>query len=46
MYDKGNNIRIEVTINNPKDFKVMKVVLVQKYRHKSCHKYDKIIDSL
>ena len=24
MYDKGNNLRIEVTINNPKDFKVMK----------------------
>ena len=24
MYDKGNNIRIEVTINNPRDFKVMK----------------------
>ena len=26
MYDKGNNLRIEVTINNPKDFKVMKEV--------------------
>lgn len=25
MYDKGNNLRIEVTINNPKDFKVLKV---------------------
>lgn len=24
MYDKGNNLRIEVTINNPNDFKVMK----------------------
>lgn len=24
MYDKENNLRIEVTINNPKDFKVMK----------------------
>ena len=24
MYDKGNNLRIEVTINNPKDFKVVK----------------------
>ena len=24
MYDKGNNLRIEVTINNPRDFKVMK----------------------
>jgi len=24
MYDKGNNLRIEVTINNPKDFKIMK----------------------
>jgi len=24
MYDKGNNLRIEITINNPKDFKVMK----------------------
>lgn len=24
IYDKGNNLRIEVTINNPKDFKVMK----------------------
>ena len=24
MYDKRNNLRIEVTINNPKDFKVMK----------------------
>ena len=23
MYDKGNNLRIEVTINNPKDFKIM-----------------------
>jgi len=27
MYDKGNNLRIEVTINNPKDFKVVKPVL-------------------
>jgi len=26
MYDKGNNLRIEVTINNPKDFKVLKSV--------------------
>ena len=24
MYDKGNNLRIEVTINNPKDFKIVK----------------------
>ena len=24
MYDKGNNLRIEVTINNPKDYKVLK----------------------
>ena len=24
MYDKGKNLRIEVTINNPKDFKVLK----------------------
>lgn len=24
MYDKGNNLRIEVAINNPKDFKVPK----------------------
>ena len=24
MYDKGNNLRIEVTINNPKDFKALK----------------------
>jgi hypothetical protein len=24
MYNKGNNLRIEVTINNPKDFKVLK----------------------
>ncbi len=24
MYDKGNHLRIEVTINNPKDFKIMK----------------------
>lgn len=24
MYDKGNNLRIEVTINNPRDFKVLK----------------------
>lgn len=24
MYDKRNNLRIEVTINNPKDFKVLK----------------------
>ncbi len=24
MYDKGNNLRIEVTINNPNDFKVLK----------------------
>jgi len=24
MYDKGNNLRIEVTINNPKDFKIFK----------------------
>ena len=26
MYDKGNNLRIEVTINNPKDFKVLKTI--------------------
>lgn len=26
MYDKGNNLRIEVTINNPKDFKVLKSI--------------------
>lgn len=25
MYDKGNNLRIEVTINNPRDFKVLKI---------------------
>lgn len=25
MYDKGNNLRIEVTINNPRDFKVLKM---------------------
>ena len=25
MYDKGNNLRIEVTINKPKDFKVLKI---------------------
>ena len=24
MYNKGNNLRIEVTINNPRDFKIMK----------------------
>lgn len=24
MYDKGNNLRIEVTVNNPRDFKVLK----------------------
>jgi len=24
MYDKGNNLRIEVTINNPQDFKILK----------------------
>jgi len=24
MYDKGNNLRIEVTINNPRDFKIPK----------------------
>lgn len=24
MYDKGNNLRIEVTINNSKDFKILK----------------------
>lgn len=24
MYDKGNNLRIEVTINNPNDFKILK----------------------
>ncbi len=24
MYDKGNNLRVEVTINNPKDFKILK----------------------
>ena len=24
MYDKGNNLRIEVTIDNPRDFKVLK----------------------
>ena len=27
MYDKGNNLRIEVTINNPRDFKVLKSVV-------------------
>jgi len=27
MYDKGNNLRVEVTINNPKDFKVLKTTL-------------------
>jgi hypothetical protein len=26
MYDKGNNLRIEVTINNPRDFKILKTV--------------------
>jgi len=26
MYDKGNNLRIEVTINNPKDFKILKAM--------------------
>ena len=26
MYDKGNNLRIEVTINNPRDFKVLKTI--------------------
>ena len=26
MYDKGNNLRIEVTINNPRDFKVLKTM--------------------
>ncbi len=26
MYDKGNNLRIEVTINNPKDFKILKTL--------------------
>ena len=26
MYDKGNNLRIEVTINNPREFKVLKEV--------------------
>jgi len=26
MYDKGNNLRIEVTINNPSDFKVLKTI--------------------
>lgn len=30
MYDKGNNLRIEVTINNPKDFKIRKVKEVTK----------------
>ena len=24
MYNKGNNLQIEVTINNPKDFKILK----------------------
>lgn len=24
MYDKGNNLRLEVTINNPKEFKILK----------------------
>lgn len=24
MYDKGNNLRIEITINNPPKFKVLK----------------------
>ena len=24
MYDKGNNLRIKVTINNPREFKVQK----------------------
>ena len=27
MYDKHNNLRIEVTINNPRDFKVLKNVI-------------------
>ena len=26
MYNKGNNLRIEVTINDPKDFKILKTV--------------------
>lgn len=30
MYDKGNNLRIEVTINNPKDFKIRKEKEVMK----------------
>ena len=25
MYDKGNNLRIEITINNPKEFKILKI---------------------
>ena len=28
MYDKGNNLRIEVTINNPRDFKILKEKLI------------------
>jgi len=27
MYDKGNNLRIEITINNPKDFKILKNIV-------------------
>ena len=27
MYDKGNNLRIEMTINNPKEFKVLKPIV-------------------
>ena len=37
MYDKGNNLRIEVTINNPKDFKVLKEI-ERIIEHKSIEK--------
>lgn len=36
MYDKGNNLRIEVTINNPKDFKILKEKRI--IEHKSIEK--------
>ena len=34
MYDKGNNLRIEVTINNPREFKVLKDIVVIKEHEK------------
>ena len=38
MYDKGNNLRVEVTINNLKDFKVLKEKIVE---HKTLEKVKK-----